>query len=55
MAVARVIESVDILENSPFGLASCFPKIAPDQLSLDGFEERLNHGIEAPIFVKLRF
>jgi hypothetical protein len=52
MAAAKVTGIVDRLEYSPFGLASCFPTIAPDQLGLEGFEERLHHGIEAPIFVK---
>jgi hypothetical protein len=33
MASARVIKSIDILEYCPFGLASCFPLIAPNQLS----------------------
>ena len=36
-------------------LAAYVPTIAPDQLCLDRFEECLNHRIEAPIFVKLRF
>jgi hypothetical protein len=35
-----IIEPIDILEYSPFRLASCFPTIAPDELRLDGFEER---------------
>ena len=34
MTAARVIKSVDILEYGPFGLASCFPPIAPNQLRL---------------------
>jgi hypothetical protein len=34
-----------MLEYSPFGLASCFPTSAPDQLGRDGFEERLHLGI----------
>ena len=45
MSPPLIIGSVDILEYSPFGLASCFPMVAPDQLSFDGFEERLNHRI----------
>ena len=43
--VARIIGTVDMLEYSPFGLASCFPTSAPDQLCRDGFEERLNPGV----------
>jgi hypothetical protein len=35
-----IIELIEILEYSPFRLASCFPTIAPDELRLDGFEER---------------
>jgi hypothetical protein len=35
-----IIEPIDILEYSPFRLVSCFPTIAPDELCLDGFEER---------------
>ena len=29
--------------------------MASDQLGLDGFEERLDGGLEAPVFVKWRF
>jgi hypothetical protein len=32
-----------------FSLTACIPPVAPAQLSLDGFEERLNHGIVATI------
>ena len=35
-----IIELIDILEYSPFRVASCFPTIAPDELRLDEFEER---------------
>ena len=45
MAVEQVIKSIDILEYCPLGLASCFPTIAPGQLGLDGFEERLHRRI----------
>ena len=45
MAAARVIEPIDILEDRALGLTSCVPSITPDQLSLDGFEERLDHRI----------
>ena len=40
-----IIEPIDILEYRPFGLASGFPTVAPDKLSLDGLEERFHHGI----------
>ena len=42
MPTARVIEAVDVLEDGGFGVATGFPRAAPDQLDLDGFEERLN-------------
>ena len=42
---ARIIGTVDMLEYSPFGLASCFPTSAPDQLGRDGFEECLHLGV----------
>ena len=45
MSPSWIIEPVDILEYRPFGLASCFPTVTPDQLRLDGFEERLDHRI----------
>ena len=51
MSAAQVIEPVDVLEPAivrrwfknngerGFGLATGFPRPAPDQLGLDGFEE----------------
>ncbi len=45
MPSARVIEAVDVLKDGGFGLAAGFPRPAPDQLGLDGFEERLDNGI----------
>ncbi len=45
MPSARVIEAVDILKDRNFGLAVGFPCPPPDQLDLDGFEERLDNGI----------
>jgi hypothetical protein len=39
MPTARVIEAVDVLEDGGFGLATLFPRLAPDQLGLDGYEE----------------
>jgi hypothetical protein len=44
-----VIEPTDVLENvlenCAFSFLPRFLTVAPDQLRLDGFEERLNHGI----------
>jgi len=54
MAAARIVEAVDVFEDCHLGLPPCFPRPSPDQLCLDGFEERLDGGIEAPIFVKER-
>ena len=45
MPAARVIEAVDVLEDASFGLATGFPIPAPDQLGLDGLEERLDSGV----------
>jgi hypothetical protein len=45
MPSARVIEAVDVLKDSGFGLAAGFPCPAPNQLGLDGFEERLDNSI----------
>ena len=52
MPAARIIEAVDVLKDAGFGLAASFPIPAPDQFGLDGFEERLDNGIDAPMFVK---
>jgi hypothetical protein len=45
MPAARVAEPVDILEDTPFGLATCVPAVSPDQLGLDGLEECFDHRI----------
>tara|TARA_B110000977_G_scaffold129919_1_gene165732 strand:- start:85 stop:282 length:198 start_codon:yes stop_codon:yes gene_type:complete len=45
VATTRIVEPIDILEDRAFSLTACVPTIAPDQLSLDGFEERFNHRI----------
>ena len=42
---ARIVEPIDILEYRAFSLTACVPTVAPDQLSPDGFEERLDHRI----------
>ena len=49
MTSARVIKAIDILEDRTFCLTTCVPFVAPDQLSLDGFEERFNHRIVVTI------
>ena len=46
---------IDVFEDRHLSLSPCLPAVAPDQLCLDGFQERLYHGIEASIFVKERF
>lgn len=45
MPTARVIETVDVLEDGCLSLSACFPRPAPDQLGLDGLEEGLDGGI----------
>ena len=45
MPAARVIEAVDVLKDGGFCLATGFPRPAPDQLGLDGLEERLDNGV----------
>ena len=55
MPAPRVIEPVDVLEDGRLSLSAGFPRASPDQLGLDGFEEGLDCGVEAPIFVKRRF
>jgi hypothetical protein len=49
MPAAWVIETVDVLKHAGFGLAAVFPPSAPDQLSLDGLEERLDNGVDVAI------
>jgi hypothetical protein len=52
MPTARDIEAVDVLEDGRFGLAPGFPRAAPDQFGLYGLDERLDNGVDAPMFVK---
>ena len=49
MPAARIIEAVDVLKDGGFCLAAGFPSPAPDQLGLDGLEERLDNGVDAPM------
>jgi hypothetical protein len=53
MPSARVVEAVDVLKDTSFGLAAGFPCPAPNQLGLDGFEERLDNGILKAMGVSL--
>ena len=39
------MEAVDVLKDGGFCLAAGFPNPAPDQLGLDGLEERLDNGV----------
>ena len=48
----RVVEAVDILESGGLNLGTGFPVAPPDQFGLDGLEESLDGGIEAPMFVR---
>ena len=52
MPAARIIEAIDVLKYGGFCLAAGFPRPAPDQLSLNRLEERLDNGIDAPMLVK---
>ena len=52
MATARVLEPIDILEDRALGLTARVPTITPDQLGLDGFEERLDRLYAAKVFLQ---
>ena len=45
MPTARILEAVDVLKDGGFRLAAGFPRPAPDQLRLNGLEERLDSGV----------
>jgi len=49
VATAPVIKAVNVLEYRALGLTACFPAVPPDQLSLNGFEDRFHHGIVVTI------
>ena len=55
MATTRIVEPVYVFEDGHLSLPAGVPCVPPDQLGLDGFEERFNGGIEAPIFVNTAF
>ena len=42
MAPARVVEAIDVFENSELDVPARLPRVSPDQLSLEGFEEALD-------------
>lgn len=48
----RVVEAVDITGDSLSGLLACQECRWPDEFGFQRLEEGLDHGIEAPIFVK---
>ena len=49
MTAAWIVKPIDILEDRSFCMPTCVPFVAPDQLSLDRFEERFDHGIVVAI------
>ena len=52
MPAAQVIEAVDVLKDGSFCLATGFPRPSPEPLGLEGFGDRLDNGVDAPMFVK---
>jgi len=52
VTAAWIVEPVYVFEDRHFSLPAGLPRMPPDQFSFDGLEERLDGGIEAPIFVK---
>ena len=55
MTAAWIIEPIYVFEDFYLRLAPRLPRMSPDKFSFDGFEERLDSGIEAPIFVNTAF
>jgi hypothetical protein len=51
-STARIAEPVDVFKDLHLGQPACLSRMPPDQCSFDGLEERLNGGVESPIFVK---
>ena len=45
MTTTWIIESVDVFEGDYLSLSAGVPRVSPDQLSLDGFEEGFNAAI----------
>ena len=49
MAMTRIVEAIDVFKDGDLGLPSRFPRPPPDELSLDGLEERLDSGLGVTI------
>jgi hypothetical protein len=49
---ARIVETVDVFEESNLDLATGLPVATPDEFGLQRLEEAFDGGIEAPMFVK---
>jgi hypothetical protein len=45
VSAARIVETVDVIEDGHLSLSACVPCVSPDQLCFDGFEEGFNGGI----------
>ncbi len=43
------MKAVDLLKDGRSGLAASVPRPAPDQLDIDGLEERLDNGVVTTI------
>ena len=49
MPSTRIVEAIDVLEDGHLSLPSRFPRPSPDELGLDGLEERLDSGVVVTI------
>ena len=45
MSAARVIEAINVLEDSDLNRSACLPGMPPDQFCFDGFEEGFHRGV----------
>ena len=45
MFAARVVEAIKVLENSDLNRSACLPRMPPDHLRFDGFEEGFQRGV----------
>ena len=45
MPASWIVEAVDIFEDGHLGVATCAPGPLPDQLRLDGFEDRFHRRV----------
>ena len=52
MSPDEVIEPVDVFGDGVFSLLAGLPDDRPNQIGLEGLEERFDHRVEAPMFVK---